>query len=173
MTKKIAHSLGEYLGEFLISRKIPSLSCNPTTNYIIQVTSKEADEYEKLNETWSSKVFKNSKLSDDERYSLAEKEWNDKIKYNYILKEKYLPHQLKCLVPYIDFSSEKINKHIKEGLIESLWDWDHCEWSLVPDDIIFENDNNLNLSFVTLKLELCAPSSFTGNEWIEIKTKQK
>ena len=108
-------------------------------------------------------------------------EWNEQMKYGYVLKEKYLPHVLKSDVPYVDFSNEKTNKKIKKGLIDTLWDWDFCEWSLKEEDIIFENyeykfgknkEHSMHHSYVTLKLDLEAPSSYTGESWIEIKTKQ-
>ena len=194
MSKKLAYSLGEYLAEHLISRHIPSLSCNGCTRKVIQVTSGEADEYKRLHDAWFSKLS-SEKYSDtkglkgaerykkeQESYKKAEKEWNAQMKYSYILKEKYLPHTIKCRVPHIDFSDEKTNKEIMKGLIASLWDWDHCEWSLKEEDIIFENETDtygpedeysMTHTWVTLKLCLEAPDSFTGDEWIEIKTPQK
>ena len=115
-------------------------------------------------------------------YEASKDEWNENMKYRYILMEKYLPHTLRCNVPYIDFSDEETNKEIKKGLIDTLWDWDFCEWSLKEEDIIFENEvdkygpdeeHSLDFALVTLKLDLEAPDSFTGKEWIEIKTPQK
>lgn len=193
MSKKLAESLGEYLGEYLIPR-LPSLSCDEYTRNIIQVTIGEADELKRLHQVWMNKreveEYRLTKgLKGAERYikeleanKLSEDEWNNLLKYRYVLKEKYLPHTLKISIPYIDFSSEKTNKYIKDALINTLWNWDFCDWSLKEKDIIFENEvvefgrskkYNYSLAYVTLKLGLEPPASFTGSEWIEIKTPQK
>ncbi len=52
----------------------------------------------------------------------------------------------------------------------------------IPADIVFENEtitfgengkHNQTFTYVTLKLNLEAPKSFTVDDWIEIKTPQK
>jgi hypothetical protein len=57
-----------------------------------------------------------------------------------------------------------------------------CEYSLKEEDIIFgnetetygdENQHSSTFTFVTLKLDLEAPVTYTGDDWIEIKTPQK
>lgn len=193
--KKESHyySLGALIGEFLISKHIPSLSCNQCTNNVIQVTWGEAEEYRRLEEAWYSKLHsERHKLKDveglkswekdNEAQKAAEKEWNENMKYRYILKEKYLPHFIKCDIPHVDFSNEEINNQIKKGLIDTLWDWDFCEWSLDDKDIVFENEewkygedkeHSMRFTYVTLKLSLERPSSYTGEDWIEVKTPQK
>ena len=190
----IAYTLGIYLAKYLISREIPSLSCNQCTRKVVEVTPEEAKETERLSDAWYSKRTSEERritkgLEGAERYKkereahkLSEKEWNEDMKYRYMLKEKYLPHTLKCNVPFIDFSDEETSKEIKKGLINTLWDWDFCEWSLKEEDIIFENEElkygdneeyNMRFTNVTLKLCLEIPSSYTGKDWIEIKTEQK
>lgn len=178
MSKKLAESLGEYLGEYII-KNLPSLSHDACTRNVIQVTIGEADEYRRLHDVWFEKRM-NAESNDDDSY--AEKEFNDYLRYRYVLKEKYLPHTLKVSVPYIDFSNEKVNKHIKDSLICTLWNWDFCDWSLREEDVVFENETIIfgknkqysqKFAYVRLKLGLEAPSSFTGDKWIEIKTPQK
>jgi hypothetical protein len=187
MNKILAHTIGVYLAKELMNRHIPCLSSSQCTNKIIQVTSGEADEVQRLEEVWFNKISsEKSRLTkglkgkelwakEKEATENSKNEWNESLKFQYALKEKYLPHILKCTVPYIDFSNEKINKKIKLGLIKTLWDWDFCEWSLKEDDIVFENETfyGETITFVTLKLDLERPISFTGEEWIEIKTVQK
>jgi len=174
----IAYTLGVYLAGHLIQKHIPSLSCNQCTRNVIQVTSGEADETKRLSAAWLSKrQSEEARLTkglkgaerykkEKEAHKASEKEWNEDMKYRYYLKEKYLPHTIKCMVSYIDFSDEETNKEIKKGLIETLWDWDHCEWSLKEEDIIFENETyaygpedqySISHAFVTLKLDLEAP----------------
>jgi hypothetical protein len=194
MSKNLGYTIGVYLAKHLMDRHIPSLSCNQCTNNVIQVTWGEAQEAERLSNVWHSKLsdekykikkgLKGAEKYQEERKAqeACNKEWNEDLKYGYMLKEKYLPHTLKCNVPHIDFSDEETNKEIKRGLINTLWDWDFCEWSLKEEDIIFENEvdkygpngkYSMHFTWVTLKLDLEAPKSFTGDEWIEIKTPQK
>jgi len=97
------------------------------------------------------------------------------LKYGYMLAEKYLPHTIRFRVGYVDFSDEEANKEIMKGFIESMWDSDFCEYSLKEEDITFENVKETygDFTFVTMKLGLEAPGSYTGEGWIEIKTPQK
>jgi hypothetical protein len=192
--KSHAYSLGVYLAEYIMLDKMPSLSCYQWTNIGVQVTSGEADETKRLSDVWFSRLNEEQHkltkgLKGAERYkkekeaqNLVKDEWNADMKYRYMLKEKYLPHTLKCVVYYVDFSDEETNKEIKRGFIASMWDSDHCEYSLKEEDITFENEidtygdeNQYKMSFthVTMKLDLEAPSSYTGDDWIEIKTPQK
>lgn len=178
INEKTAFSLGVFIGEFLIFTKIPCLSCNPTTNNVIQVTYGEAKECERLCKVWSTKVDEENKRlrvfefspaerfkKEQEVYNLCQKEWNEDMKFRYSLKKKYLPHILKSHIPYVDFSDEETNKIIKKGLISSLWDWDFCDYSLKEENIVFENDK-YSQSYVTLELDLEKPSSYTGEDWI-------
>jgi len=192
--KKLAYSLGVYLAEHIMLTQMPSLSCYSRTRNIIQVSWGEAKETKRLSDLWYSRLVEEEAkltkgLKGKERYKkeaeakfLVKDEWNADMKYRYILKEKYLPHTLKCHVPYVDFSDEETNKIIKKGFIDSMWDSDHCEYSLKEEDIIFENETDkygpneeyeMGFTYVTMKLNLEAPSSYTGDDWIEIKTPQK
>lgn len=193
--KSHAYSLGVYLAEYIMHTQMPSLSCYQWTNKAIQVTSGEADETKRLSDVWFNKLseekYGNLKkgMKPAERFKVeqdakeaSKDEWNADMKYRYMLKEKYLPHTIKCMVCYIDFSDEESNKEIKRGFIASMWDSDHCEYSLKEEDITFENETDrygpekeykMSFTWVTMKLDLEAPSSYTGDDWIEIKTPQK
>jgi hypothetical protein len=185
MKEQLAYSLGSYLAEYIVDNHMPSLSYSAWTKKVIQVTWGEAEEMKRLNDAWYEKrssektriIRENPDLSTVERYEkekeahlLSIDEWNALLKQRYVLKEKYLPHLLECSVPYIDFSDEEINKEIKRALIESLWETDHCEYSLKEEDILFENishtEYNITNTIVTLKLDLNPPSSYTGEDWI-------
>lgn len=194
MNKTFVYSLGFYLAEHILHTQMPSLSNNAWTRNVIQITWGEAKEEKRLSDLWFSRLCEEKNkltkgLSGVERYkketeaqALVKDEWNDNMKYRYMLKEKYLPHTIKFTVPYIDFSDEEFKKEIMKGFISSMWDSDHCEYSLEEDDIKFENEEELygddgqhkmTFTHVTMKLNLEAPSSYTGNDWIEIKTPQK
>lgn len=192
--KSHSYSIGVYLAEYIMHTHMPSLSCNQWTNKCIQVTSGEADEKQRLDDVWFNRLHEEQRrltkgLQGAERYKkekeaqdLVKDEWNAKIKYGYVLKEKYLPHTIKVKVPYIDFSDEEINKEIMRGFISAMWDSDHCEYSLKEEDIVFENEEDrygdekqykMTFTWVTMKLNLDPPASYTGDDWIEIKTPQK
>jgi hypothetical protein len=189
------HSLGAFIAEFIMHEKMPSLSHNAWTRNVIQVTWGEAQEKRRLSDLWHSKVSQEKygnlkkEMKPVERYRVqqdaykaCEDEWNAQMKYGYMLTEKYMPHTLKCIVPFVDFSDEESNKEIMKGFIESMWDSDMCEYSLKEEDITFENVNRTygendeyssTYTRVTMKLGLEAPGSYTGDDWIEIKTPQK
>lgn len=190
-TKSIPYSLGEYLAKYIIDHHMPSLSCNIWTKKVIQVTWGEAKEYRRLSDAWFRKLHSYKKdiiargkqafKEEQKAYKYAKDEWNEYIKYSYTLKEKYLPHTLKCIVPFIDLSDEETNKEIKKGLIACLWDCDHCEYSLKEEDVLFEqeifkygsnNKYSITNTYVILKLCLEPPSSYTGDDWIDVKTPQ-
>lgn len=160
MYKKLGETIGLYLGEYLISHRIPSLSHQHITRNVIQITIGEADKRQELEDAWYNKTS-SIDLDDND-------EFNELIKYEYYLKEKYLPHvvKLKLLEP-LDLSNKHVVEGIKDGLINCLYHWDHCDWSLEREDVWLEE------MYVTLKLKLSPPATFTGKEWIEIKTKQK
>ena len=192
--KSFAYSLGVYLAKYIIHTQMPSLSFNSWTNKVIQVTWGEAKETKRLSDLWYSRLCEEQRrltkgLTGKERYKkedeakmLVKNEWNDDMKYRYMLKEKYLPHNVNFHVPYVDFSDEKMNKLIKRGFISAMWDSDHCEYSLNEEDIVFGNETDrygpneeysMTHTWVTMKLDLDPPSSYTGDDWIEIKTPQK
>jgi hypothetical protein len=162
--KSLPYTIGCYLAEYLIAHCIPSLSHLQSTNKVIQVTKDEANKAEELHAAWFAVTFK-----DFDNHEAAKDEWNADMEYRYMLKAKYLPHTLKCFVPFIDFSNNETNKQIKEGLIDTLWDWDYCEYSLDKNDIFFENgfihDLFGTFTYVTLKLALNPPASYTGKNW--------
>jgi hypothetical protein len=197
VNKNTAYSLGVFLGEYIVKTQMPSLYHNAWTPVVISTTWGEYKELKRLEEAWYTKrssekirvLKENPGIKGAERYEkeqeahkLSDNEWNELMKYRYTLKEKYLPHTLKCYVPFIDFSDEETNKLIKKGLINYLWNTDRCEYSVDDKDIIFETEvdrygpekeYSMTHTFVTLKLSLEAPSSYTGKDWIEIKTPQK
>lgn len=156
MHKKLGETIGLYLGEYLISHRIPSLSYQHTTSKVIQITIGEADKRKELEEAW----FRSTSNNSNQEF------FNDLLKYEYYLKEKYLPHTIKMRLPEsLDLSDKDVASGIKDGLINCLYNWDHCDWSLEREDVWLEE------MYVTLKLRLGPPATFTGDKWIEIKTK--
>lgn len=183
-TKSLAYNVGVYLAEYIMRADMPCLYHDAWTKNVISTTWGEHKQLQRLEEAWftkyNSQETKNAK--DTEKHKVSEMEWNEFLKYRYVLKEKYLPHTLTSLVPFIDFSNEETNKEIKEGFISAMWDSDHCEYSLKEEDIVFENEvsrygedeeYSMTNTWVTLKLDLAPPTSYTGDSWIEIKTLQK
>jgi len=83
------HSLGEFLAEYIMHTKMPSLSHNAWTRNVIQVTWGEAQEKRRLSDLWHSKVSeeKYSKMKpgmkpverlriEQDAYKACKDEWN-------------------------------------------------------------------------------------------------
>jgi len=185
-TKSLAHSIGAYMSNEIVRKHMPSLDFCGMTGKKVTTTWGECKEHERLNDAWFSKLneekYKSTKgLKGVERYKKEKEaqdkskdEWNALMKYSYMLKERYLPHNIKCYIPWVDVSNKEIKKEILESLRSHLWGSDVCEYSLEEGDIdIFNEEGKFGMTYVTMKLCLKAPSSYTGKGWIEIKTKQK
>jgi hypothetical protein len=121
--------LGLYVGEYIVLRYLPTLSCEGLkTNTQISVTCAEGDEFRRL----LSLCYETSMFKDEE---LRKSKFDDAFNYLKILEDKYLPKTLSCSIPYLNISDENLND-FKEGLILTLWDCDCCHYSLEPQDII-------------------------------------
>ena len=141
-----AYNLGIFIGEYIVMRYLPQLSCYSDSFNAIQITWGEYKEYNRLNDIWYNEYSKNNKCSHDN--------FNKLLTYEHDLKLKYLPHKLDCYLTYhIDLT--EIDE-IKNGIIESLWNSDICDYLLEPENINIYNskfstivnlklDKNLNL----------------------------
>ncbi|MEK6828920.1 MAG: hypothetical protein AABY15_02255 [Nanoarchaeota archaeon] len=140
-----AESLGFYMGEYIVHTKLTGLGCDHDCAVQVQVTWGEAQELKRLSDTWSEKYHEDKEG--------ASQEWNDYIRYRYMLKEKYLPHVLTCRLPKVELDDVE---GIKKGLINSLWHSDVCNYSLNSEDINIYNEpyDGWSRTVVELKLSL-------------------
>lgn len=121
--KTVEYQLGEYVGEYIYSKYLPTISTDMLlTRNVITVTEEDTNVHNVLNEKW---------------YKSKTKEDWDLLQDNYkILKEKYLPKELFCHIPKLDVDNME---ELLNGLIDNLWDCDICHYSLNKEDIEINN----------------------------------
>lgn len=144
----LEYQLGLFVGEYIVSRYLPSLSIdkwNINPKNIISVSPEETAEEERLTNIWFNKVQKFSKEECIE-------EWNESIAYRKALMAKYLPHQIKCFIYPLNYENEK---ELKRGIKRALWDSDRCNYKCTTDeDIVIEHDEEGYYTYVHLTLDL-------------------
>ena len=118
VVQSIDFYLGWYIGEFIVSMFLPCLSCDNDTLHPIEISEEEQSEYDVIH----SKLLR--KYTQDD--------WNKYISYRKMLKEKYLPKELKCYVP--NFVSGNMEE-VKRGISESIWDSDVSNYSSLKENI--------------------------------------
>jgi len=134
------YQFGFFVGEDIVNRFLPTLSVEGGTKKQILVSSDDQREYNRLDKKWYDRCKPGSSNTD--------KEWTDLQEFRQVLKEKYLPNPLECHEKLINIHNMD---EFKQGLITSLWDCDHCNYSLEPEDIeIYDEDDY----FTIIKLKL-------------------
>jgi hypothetical protein len=130
--KELSTQLGYYIGEYIVHRYLPTLSCDSLHSYnSIKVTDEEEAEHERLEKEWFSKTHAGGSRGD---YENSKTEWEQLRAYANMLKIKYIPEKLECYLPVLDMSDLDIDS-FKQGLGVSLWDCDFCYYSIKPEDI--------------------------------------
>lgn len=121
--KTVERQLGEYIGEYIYFKYLPTLStCMLHTRNVITVSEEDTNTYNVLNDKWYK--------------SRSNEDWNNLQEHYKFLKEKYLPKELVCSIPKIDVDNMD---ELLDGMVMSLWDCDTCHYSLNKSDIIIEN----------------------------------
>lgn len=129
--------LGYFVGEYIYHRCLPTLSTDSLqTRKVIPVSAEDAAENKRLEEEWFNTCYgvKNDLPSPEKSDT-----WKAYSAHNKMLKEKYMPHTLKCYVPQLTINNMNLDE-FKVGLIASLWDSDLCAYSLKPENIKIYND---------------------------------
>lgn len=134
--------LGFFVGEYIVSNFLPSLSIDrPNDKKTVIVSNEDVAEYERI----ESKIpFTRNKLD-------STTEWSEYIAFRKKLYEKYLPHVLECHIRPLNITNES---EFKEGVKRALWDSDRCNYKCGVDDIIIEYDNQYDYTLVKLNLDL-------------------
>ena len=120
----LGYFLGEYMGEYIIDKCLPTLSCEEIlTRRVIQVTIGEADKLKNLGDIWHSfySINQDSKESKES--------WSNYRSFAEELTQKYLPQTLKCFLPLISFKDSDVES-IKSGIRDSLWQSDCCSYEI-------------------------------------------
>lgn len=145
----LAYQLGYYIGEEIVRRYLPTLSCEEIkTNKVIQVKISEADERRRLDNAWYSK-FSSIKGSNLERSNATKKEWESLRAYSKMLEDKYLPSTIECSFQLLNLTRRDIFD-FKKGVGASLWDCDCSHYSSKVKDISVKTDKDGY--FTTIKL---------------------
>ena len=141
----LEYQLGLYVGEYIVSRYLPTLSVSLlTSNKVINVTSDEQREYERLTDIWFKKTHKEGKEA-------SKHEWDESIQYYKSLQKKYLPQVLDCYIHPLNIQNEDL---FKNGLKRALWDCDMCSYKCTTnEDITIEHDDNGYYSKIKLFLD--------------------
>jgi hypothetical protein len=140
------YQLGYYVGEYIYSRFLPTLSTDLLqTRNVIKVSEEDELENKRLYDEW----FKTSRFGSEWNSHENIEKWNLYQQHNKMLEEKYLPHELKC---YFGLLHIKKEKQFKDGLINSLWNCDMCYYSLKPEDITIEHDSDYTTTTIIFKL---------------------
>jgi hypothetical protein len=121
--KTVEYQLGEYVGEYIYFKYLPTLSTDMLlTRNVITVSEEDTNAHNILNEKWYK--------------SKSKEDWDNLQEHYKFLKEKYLPKELVCSIPKIDVNNMD---ELLDGMIMSLWDCDICHYSLNRSDVIIEN----------------------------------
>jgi hypothetical protein len=134
------YQFGYYAGEYIYMNFLPTLSVDGLqSRNVIKVSDEEEAEAKRLQDIWfPPEGFEASK---------DKTTWNNLRAYHEMLEAKYLPAELKCHMPCLNVVNEA---EFKEGLISSLWDTDLCHYSLKPENIRIEHDEDGYCSYVVL-----------------------
>jgi hypothetical protein len=159
----LAYQLGFYVGEEIVHRYLPTLSCDSIqTRTNISVTCGEGDECRRLNDVWFSKRMElEHKLNVEKKHKdwidieadvrkATEADWNALRAYHQMLEDKYLPKTIKCSFGLLNIQPEHMDD-FKKGIGVSLWDCDCSHYSAKPEDIEVQADEEGWFTVITLK----------------------
>ena len=119
--KDLNYQLGQYVGEHITRKYLPTLSTDALKTYTeIQVSEEDAERHRIVDEAlWKT----------DPRSTDSQKKFKAFKTLNNELAKKYLPEKLNCLVPKI-YPTDMDT--FKEGLKDQLWDTDLSHY--FPED---------------------------------------
>jgi len=143
MHKDLNYQLGIYVGEYIVSHKLLTLSTDMLkSNCIIEVSVedklKHTEIRQSLNKTYK---FEGGDGNSSEKFEVYKN-------FNHELAKKYLPKKINCLVPKVYISDMGL---FKKGIDTSLWDSDLCWYKIVDD---FYKSTNGWADYVFLELNV-------------------
>jgi hypothetical protein len=114
--KDLNYQLGQYVGEHITRKYLPTLSTDMLKTYTEIQVSEEDTERHRLVDEALTKTYKWRGGDDNSKQAFeVYKALNDE------LAKKYLPEKLDCLIPKIYPTDMDI---FKEGLMDQLWNTD-------------------------------------------------
>lgn len=146
----LAFQLGYYVGEQIVDRFLPTLSCDMLqTRKVISVTAGEGDECRRLNDVWFAKRME-FRGDENEATKATETEWNALRAYHEMLEDKYLKDTIECRFSLLNIGESDM-EDFKKGIGVSLWDCDCSHYSCDEKDIEVADDEDLWFTVITLK----------------------
>ena len=131
--KSLSNQLGYYIGEYIVHRYLPTLSCDMMHSRNVTVVSEDdARVCDILDKAWFKTAMRNRGNGNPSGGDTEE--WKSLQEYRKSLKEKYLPEKLECPLPILELDEMDVEL-FKEGLGVSLWDCDMSHYSCDPKDI--------------------------------------
>lgn len=131
--------LGFYVGEYIVTNYLPTLSTNRIrTRTCIMVSDNDSIENKRLSDEWYETTRYGKNWVKKDEHGDKEK-WELYLNHQKMLEKKYLPHKLSCLISPLNI--ENVDE-FKKGLIRSLWNCDCCSYNLKPENIkIYDNED--------------------------------
>lgn len=143
----LAFQLGYYVGEQIVNRYLPTLSCDMLqTRIVIEITPEEEAECKRLNAVWFGKRMS---LKSDADHKESETEWNELRAYHEMLESKYLQDTIDCRFQLLNIEEKDIVE-FKKGLGISLWDCDCSHYNTNAKDIQIKIDEDAFFTIITL-----------------------
>lgn len=139
------YQLGQYVGEHIINRYLPTLSTDLVqSNCVIKVSDQEQSDYEELDGDYIKSLEANNwKSGNSDLFEMLKE-------FRKLLEKKYIPPILECHLNLIRIDDIK---EFKEGLSDSLWNCDMCSYDISIDRIIIENDIVNGFTIIKLKYD--------------------
>jgi len=135
------YQLGMYVGEYITFKYLPTLSTDMLrTHTTVEVSEEDSEKHKQIHD-----VLVKSYASGN-----SDEKFNEFRNFNEILARKYLPEKLKCMVPKVTFTNEKM---FLEGLKHQIWDTD-LSWYW-PQEDFYKKGHELGWSdtiILTLKI---------------------
>lgn len=142
--------LGFYIGEYIVHKKLPTLSTDMlTSRKVIKVSEEDTKENERLDKEWYETTEYGSKKGEENIDVLRKDAWEKYKENNEMLKKKYLPNPLVCYLPFINVVNLE---ELKKGIKTSLWDCDMCSYNTDDDKIKIYDDKEGFFTIVEFEL---------------------
>lgn len=133
---------GFYIGEDIIHHDLPTISVEGGTRNEIPISLEDEMEYKRTEENWYNKTQHGKVKADDE--------WKVYQECRKRLIKKYLPNPLKCYRSILNITNMD---EFKDGLINSLWNSDVCNYNLNPENIKIYDEDDMYFTVIELTLD--------------------
>ena len=143
--KDLNYQLGQYVGEYITRRFLPTLSTDALkTHTIVEISEQDKQRHEQISQALL-KTYKWNGGNDDSKQAFeVYKTLNDE------LAKKYLSEKLECMVPKI-YPTDMDT--FKQGIYDQLWDTDLSHY-FPEDDFYIEGHEMGWADYIILTLKI-------------------